>query len=265
MREYLDSWKWDGTPRLDHWLVKYLGCPDNDYTGAVGSRWLISAVARVMQPGCKADCVLILEGPQGSYKSTALKILGSKWFTDELPSIGTKDSAMQTFGVWIIELAELESLTQAAVSKIKSFISRTTDRSRPPYGRRLIESPRQCVFAGSVNHSTYLRDETGGRRFWPVEVGQIQIDQLSADRDQLLAEAYVRYREGAPWWLDTPDLIQAAEQEQAARFIGDPWDSRIASWLEGRDDVSIAEVLRGAIGKADGQWTQPTRIGCHGF
>jgi predicted P-loop ATPase len=111
---------------------------------------------------------LILESDQGLMKSTALKVLAEPWFADEIADLGSKDAAMQTRGVWVIEIAELDSMSRADVSKIKGFISRTTDRFRPPYGKRLIESPRQCVFAGSVNHYAYPRDETGGRRLWPV-------------------------------------------------------------------------------------------------
>jgi hypothetical protein len=159
---------WDGVERLDRWLSTYLGADDSDYSRAVGSRWLISAVARTFQPGAKADCCLILEGPQGIRKSTALRTIAGEYFTDELADLGSKDAAMQTRGVWIIELSELDSLSHAEVARIKAFMSRTTDRFRPPYGMRLVESPRQCVFAGTVNHGTYLRDETGGRRFWPI-------------------------------------------------------------------------------------------------
>jgi hypothetical protein len=141
-----------------------------------------------------ADCCLILEDPQGSRKSTALKTLAGPYFADELADLGTKDSALQTQGVWIIELSELDSLGRAEVSRIKAFMSRTTDRFRPPYGNRLIESPRQCVFAGSVNHSSYLRDDSGGRRFRPVACGRIDIDRLARDRDQLWAEAKALFR-----------------------------------------------------------------------
>ena len=132
-----------------------------DYSRAVGPRWLISAVARIYRPGAKADCCLILERPQGIRKSSALRTLAGEYFTDELADLGSKDAAMQTRGVWIIELSELDSLTHSEVARIKAFMSRTTDRFGPPYGMRLVESPRQCIFAGTVNHSTYLRDATG--------------------------------------------------------------------------------------------------------
>lgn len=256
VRQKLDSLKWDGTKRIDDWLSLYLGVDSNEYTCAVGARWLISAVARIYQPGCKADCALILEGDQGLMKSTALKTLAEPWFTDEIAELGSKDAAMQTRGVWVIEIAELDSMSRGDVSKIKGFISRTTDRFRPPYGKRLIESPRQCVFAGSVNHSNYLRDETGGRRFWPVACARILIGDLARDRDQLWAEAVARYRAGERWWLDTAELTLAAEQEQADRYEGDAWDAVIEKWIEGRDSVSIDEILTMCLDKSKGTWTQ---------
>jgi predicted P-loop ATPase len=188
VRTYLNSLYWDGIERVDRWLTTYLGADDTEYSRAVGSRWLISAVARIFRPGAKADCCLILEGPQGIRKSTALRTIAGEYFTDELADLGSKDAAMQTRGVWIIELSELDNLGHAEVARIKAFISRTTDRFRPPYGMRLVESPRQCVFAGTVNHGTYLRDETGGRRFWPIVCGCIDVDALARDRDQLWAK-----------------------------------------------------------------------------
>jgi len=255
VRKKLDSLKWDGTKRIEGWLSLYLGVTPSSYANAVGSRWLISAVARIYEPGVKADCALILEGGQGLMKSTALKALAEPWFTDEIADLGSKDAAMQTRGVWLIEIAELDSMSRTEVSKIKSFISRATDRFRPPYGKRLIESPRQCVFAGSVNQSTYLRDETGGRRFWPVTCTRILIDELRRDRDQLWAEAVARWRQGEKWWLDTPELTFAAEQEQADRYEGDAWDEPIAGYAENRDSVSVEEVLR-FLDKPIGTWTQ---------
>jgi predicted P-loop ATPase len=159
--------------RLDSWALTYLGADDTPLNRAFGALWAISAIARIMQPGAKADHMLILEGPQGARKSTALKVLaGADWFTDELAEIGSKDAAQQMRGVWIIEIAELDAIGRAEVSRIKAFLSRTVDRYRPPYGRYVIDVPRQCVFAGSVNPDTYLRDETGNRRFWPVRCGR---------------------------------------------------------------------------------------------
>ena len=282
MREYLNRLHWDGTPRLEGWTVTHLGAEDTPLNRAFGSLWMISAVARIMQPGSKADHMLILEGPQGAKKSTALAVLaGDGWFTDELAEIGSKDAALQMRGVWIIEIAELDAIGRAEVSRIKAFLSRTVDRYRPPYDRYVVDVPRQCVFAGSVNPDTYLRDETGNRRFWPVRCGRIDLDALRRDRDQLWAEAVVRYREGAIWWIDDRDLITAANVEQEARVQPDAWHALIERWLvfekrqvnrgyAGFDDwqteeveraqpltdVSVGEILAAALGIEPGRWTR---------
>lgn len=279
LREYLDGLAWDEVPRLERWVVAYLGVADGEYARAVGKRWLISAVARIFQPGCKADCVLILEGPQGIRKSSALKALSEPWFTDRLSDLGSKDAAMETRGVWVIEIAELDTMGRAEVGTIKAFISRTHDRFRPPYGKRLVDLPRQCVFAGSVNpEGGYLKDATGGRRFWPVRCGCIDLDALARDRDQLWAEAVARYRRGEPWWLETPELAALAEEEQLDRYQGDAWDGPIRSYLlnerewiaNGSDravlrlrprpeplrEVSVGEVLEHALDLEKGRWAQ---------
>jgi predicted P-loop ATPase len=203
---------------------------------------------------------LILEGPQGIRKSTALRTIAGEYFTDELADLGSKDAAMQTRGVWIIELSELDNLGHAEVARIKAFISRTTDRFRPPYGMRLVESARQCVFAGTANHGTYLRDETGGRRFWPVVCGRIDVDALARDRDQLWAEAKVRFESGSVWWLDTADLVQLAADQQEARYEGDPWEEVIGPWLECRESASVSEILQKCINKPQAQWTQTDKL-----
>ena len=258
VRAYLKDLTWDGKHRLESWLPDYLGVDPSPYAAAVGSRWMISAVARVFEPGCKADCCLILEGEQGIRKSTALRVLAQPWFTDEIADIGSKDAALQTRGVWVIEIAELDSMSRSDIGKIKAFMSRMTDRFRPPYGKRPIDSPRQCVFAGSVNHGTYLRDETGGRRFWPVkcEAPVIDVDALAEVRDQLWAEATYLYFDGKPWWLDSVSLNREAAEEQADRYEGDPWDELILEWADLRESVSIAEVLTNCLEKKKDMWTQ---------
>jgi predicted P-loop ATPase len=286
VREYLNRLHWDGTPRLEGWTVTHLGAEDTALNRTFGSAWMISAVARIMQPGSKADHMLILEGPQGAKKSTALAVLaGDGWFTDELAEIGSKDAALQMRGVWIIEIAELDAIGRAEVSRIKAFLSRTVDRYRPPYDRYVVDVPRQCVFAGSVNPDTYLRDETGNRRFWPVRCGQIDLDALRRDRDQLWAEAVVRYREGAIWWIDDRELIAAANVEQEARVQDDAWNALIERWLvfekrrvnrgyAGFDDwqteeiersspivdVSVGEILEQAIGIEPARWTKSDQM-----
>lgn len=139
---------------------------EGNYSYAVGARWMLSAVARIYRPGAKADYCVILEGPQGIKKSTALRTLAGEYFTDELADWGSKDAALQIRGVWIVEISELDSLVRSEIASIKAFMSRSADRFRPPFGKRVVECQRQCVFAGTVNHTEYLRDETGARRSW---------------------------------------------------------------------------------------------------
>ena len=256
IRDYLDHLQWDGLPRLDRWISTYLGVEESNYSYAVGARWMLSAIARTYRPGAKADCCLILEGPQGIKKSTALRTLAGEYFTDELADLGSKDAALQIRGVWIVEISELDSLARSEIASIKAFMSRTSDRFRPPFGKRVIQCPRQCVFAGTVNHTEYLRDETGARRFWPVLCGSIDIEALARDRDQLWAEAKQRYSAGEKWWLDTAALIEIAAEEQAARYQGDPWEEVMAPWLEVRSSTSVSEVLEKCVSKPQAQWTQ---------
>jgi predicted P-loop ATPase len=257
VREYLHSLTWDGTPRLDTWLTTYFGVEDTQYVRAVGSRFLISAVARVFKPGCQVDHMLILEGPQGARKSSALWVLAQPWFTDRISKLGGKDSSMEVAGVWLIEMSELDALTRATTSATKSFVTRRYDRFRPPYGKHVTDQPRQCVFAGSINPTGgYLKDPTGARRFWPVGCGVIDLEGLERDRDQLWAEALVRFKAGAPWWLETPELEALAAAEQVARFEVDAWTEKVGEWLVGRNDVSVGEVLVGALGISQESWSQ---------
>ena len=156
VRDYLDALKWDGRPRLDSWLFAYLGAKQSDYTKAVGTKWLIGAVARAYRPGCKMDNVLILEGSQGLGKSTTLKVLFQPWFTDAAFELGTPDGYQIMRGMWCVELAELDGFNRAEASRSKAFFTRTEDRYRNPYGRKPVNIQRTGVFAGSVYERRYL-------------------------------------------------------------------------------------------------------------
>jgi predicted P-loop ATPase len=272
VRDFLNNLKWDGTARIESWLTTYLGAEDSVYVRAVGPRFLISAVARILVPGCQVDHMLILEGDQGIQKSSALEILAHPWFSDRISRPGSKDSAMEVAGVWMIEWAELDALTKASNSAIKAFVTRRYDRFRPPYGRHVVQRPRQCVFAGTINPAGgYLSDPTGARRFWPVACGVINLEGLARDRDQLWAEAVARYRDRGSWWLETPELDALAKAEQALRFKTDAWAERAADWLVGRNDVSVGEVLVGALGIGQDSWSQTSQnriaaiLGSNGF
>lgn len=254
VREYLRRLAWDGTPRIGLWLPTYFGAEPSRYVQAVGSRWLISAVARVMDPGCQADCVLVLESArQGVGKSTALEILaGREWFADTGIDLGSKDSYQALRGIWIYEWSELDSLKGRDASRVKAFASARVDHYRPSYGRRTRDFPRQCIFAGTTNELAYLADGTGNRRFWPVRCADQDTDReaLRRDRDQLWAEAVEWFADGHAWHVDTADLRRLCEAEQADREVRDPWVGYARSWALARKGTGITteELLREGLG-----------------
>ena len=247
VRHYLDGLVWDGDTRIETWLPQYLGAEDSPYSRAVGKMFLIAMVARIYRPGCKADYMLIFEGPQGARKSTACAILGGEWFSDALPDIRAgKDASQHLNGKWLIEVSEMSAMDKAEAAALKAFVTRTEERYRPAYGRKEVIEPRQCCFIGTTNKNVYLRDETGGRRFWPVKVGQIDTDGLRAARDQLFAEAVACYCAGHSWW---PDGLAESwiRPEQEARYEVDAWESAIAGYLQGRSRVMMLDIARDAL------------------
>ena len=209
-----------------------------------------------MDPGCKVDTMPILEGSQDSGKSTAIRLLYEPWFTDDIADLGTKDSQMQICGVWGVEIAELAAIKPGENERLKAFLTRRTDRFRPSYARHVDEFPRQAVFVGTTNADVYLRDETGGRRYLPIGCGRIDLKAIERDRDQIWAEAVHRYRAGEPWWLTEEPDVQQAREQQAARYVEDPWRPSIEKFLEGRDDASVAEILETHLGIEPAKWSQ---------
>jgi predicted P-loop ATPase len=200
--DYLKSIKWDGIDRLSNCAAIYFNA-DEDIHNIFFRKWLISAVSRAINPGNKVDTVLILDGDQGIGKSTAFAILGGDHFSGAKINIDSKDSWDQMHGKWIIEFAELTSLTKKDVENVKEFITRQTDVYRRAYDRLSVYRPRTFILAGTVNGDDigWVRDTTGNRRFMIIDTNKIETDKLKEDRDQLWAEAYSRYLKNEPWWL----------------------------------------------------------------
>lgn len=260
--EYLKGLEWDRVPRLSTWLTDVLGVELNDYSAKVGKRWMVSAVGRVMVPGCKADSVMILEGAQGAGKSTALGVLGGEWFMDTPFTLGDKDAFQAIRGKWIIELGELDSFNKAESTKAKQFFSASTDTYRESYGRRTMDVPRQCVFAGTTNQDEYLKDATGNRRYWPVACTKVDLDLLREIRDQLWAEAVFCYEAGDIWWVNRDEAPLFAEAQEE-RFVVDEWEGPILNWLEESqlgETTTGSEILSGPLKLDAGHWGKPEQM-----
>jgi len=248
LREYLADLNWDGKLRVGSWLTAYLGVEETEYTKAIGRMFLVSMVARVMKPGCKVDHMLVLEGPQGAMKSTACRVLASDaYFTDNLPDLDSKDASQHLRGKWLVEVAELHSFDKATTNRLKSYLTRQEERYRPSYGRLDVDERRQCEFAGTTNKDAYLRDETGGRRFWPVKIGTINIEALQRDRNQLFAEALVLFDAGTAWWPTAEFERTHIMPEQSDRYEADPWEEPIRNHLATMVQTTVTDVAR-AIG-----------------
>ncbi|MHC1696016.1 MAG: VapE domain-containing protein [Eubacteriales bacterium] len=250
LRDYLTALEWDGVKRLDTLFIDYLGAEDNVYTRAVARKSMAAAIARVMTPGVKYDSMPILVGPQGIGKSTILSKLGQRWFSDNLQTFEGKEASEMIQGVWINEIGELNGLTRSETNAVKQFLSRTEDIFREPYGRRTGIYPRRCVFFGTTNDKEFLRDNTGERRFWPVDVGLQPLTKnvhvhLQNERSQIWAEAFVRWQLGE--FLDLEgEARKIWEQEVKAHKVINSKEGIIREFIErpvpvGWDKRSIAD------------------------
>lgn len=266
VREMLSSLQWDKVPRLETASVVYFGAPDTLYYREVFKRWMISAVARIYRPGVKADNMTVLEGDQGQGKSSAIRVLFDPWFTDQLAEMGTKDASLELRGIWCAEYSDLEGMGLAEARTIKRFMSQTTDRFRPPYGRVPIKVERQNVFAGTTNDQEYLKDATGGRRFWPLRCQFVDIDAIIRDKDQLWAEAVAMFVAKVKWWIkeqEEPELAAAASSMVEARYRTDAWEAIVKRWLDTnrRANATIDELLRSALEIGDSsKWSKNDQV-----
>jgi predicted P-loop ATPase len=203
-------------------------------------------------------------------------LAGDEWFCDHIADLGSKDSRIELAGKWIIEISELAATRRAETEKVKAFLTARADHYRPPYGRRAVNIPRQNVFAASTNDEQPFVDSTGNRRYWPVRCGEIDVEAIHRDRDQIWAEAYLHFKAGKPWWLETPELNGLAREEQEERYEDGVWDNLILDWTENprqreeledgvpilpwygstNERVSVIDILIHAIGKSPERLTQ---------
>jgi len=240
IREYLESLQWDGVARAGTLFTTYFPCASEDpqYLRAVGEKFLIGAVARVMQPGCKVDTMPVIAGSQGQKKSSGLAALvGDQWYGNDMPDMTQKDAKEWLRGKWMAEIGELSAMRGKDIEHIKNFLSTTSDSYRKSYGHVTQTYPRQTVFAGTVNGNEYLSDETGNRRFWPlqmIEGALVDVEGLARDRGQLWAEALHMYYSSTAWWFDEGESATLSAQQAAARSV-DIDETRVVEWLRGQE------------------------------
>lgn len=232
--DYVKGIAWDRKPRLDTWLTEVVGAPKDHYHRAVGANWIKGMVKRIVEPGCKFDYVMVLEGPQGSRKSSTLAALGGSWHVETTMSTDSKDFFMQMQGKLIVEFSEGETLSRTEVKKMKAIITTQVDRYRPSYGRVSQDFPRRCVFAMTTNQDEYLKDETGNRRWLPVKMylEKANVEWVIENRSQLYAEAYYRLTEGKETIYEFPEHETFVEQDK--RRVSDPQLDNVIEWYHNK-------------------------------
>lgn len=248
LRDWFEAQQWDGDARAGTWLSVCLGCPDDDYHAQIGAMALIAMVARVFEPGCKSDYLLVLEGPQGEEKSKFCRALagGDEYFSDHLPPIDGDPVrlAMHLRGKFIIEVAELAAMLKAEPETAKHFFSRQIEKYVGKYQREEVSEPRQCFFIGTTNDDEYIRDTTGGRRFWPVKTVKVNVAALIAMRAQLFAEAVQLYRDKLPWWPEREFEKAVIAPVQDARQWEDAWTDQVRDHTQGKPSITIAHLAQ---------------------
>jgi predicted P-loop ATPase len=240
--DYLNGLTWDSTRRLSELMPRGFGTAADRYHIRAGRNMIIAMVARALDPGCQVDEAVVLEGDQGTLKSSALRVIGGEHFKELTASPNSKDFEQQLQGVWLGEFAELNALRRTEdIARIKQFVTCREDHFRLPYGRVVVDWPRRTVLCGSTNENEWIHDPTGGRRFIPIEIGRIDLDWLRANRDQLFAEAVALYKAGRKWWI-YPRAEALARQED--RTPEDPWIAKVRDYLHGRQEISdLSELL----------------------
>lgn len=270
IKSYVESAVWDGLPRAERIFIDYLGAADIHYTKQATRKMLLAAVARLYRPGCKFDQMLVLVGPQGAGKSSLLAKLGREWFSDSLRTFENKEAGEHLQSGWIFEIGELSAMKKTEVEEVKAFLSKTEDRYRVAYDRQVSEFPRKCVFFGTTNTRDFLRDATGNRRFWPIEIfpdraTRSHWDELTEEEvSQIWAEVLSWFKAGETLELDQEARMEA-ERQQASHMESDPREGIIQEWLDMpledemgrptddlRDRVCAAQIWTECLGKKRG-------------
>lgn len=259
LKSYIQKEKWDGVKRIDEWLINAVGCDDNVYYRQAGSKFLIAAVNRVYNPGCKFDHMMILEGAQGLGKSTLVEELAGEWYLDTNFDNKDKDLVDCMRKAFLIEISELSGMGKKDVDWLKSFITKKVDTVRLAYAARTKNFKRKSVFIGTYNPSgnnNYFRDDTGNRRFWPIECRTVNIDYIRKNKHQLWAEAYSRYIDKEQYYISDPEAITIMKTLHAERETEGPAFVKIKRWLSDNnpDEVSIENIIEMALGiKTEGK------------
>ena len=258
---WLDSLAWDGTPRLEEFFPDLCGTPSDAYHRSVGKNFWLQLVARACSPGCRAQYVVYLIGPQGRYKSTAMEVIGGPYHTEAASSILDKDFYLALRGKLLVEIADLSSFRRADQEQIKALITRRVDTYRTPYARDVADHPRQCVFVCTTNEATPFADPTGARRFWPVACPQpLDLGYLHAQREQLFAEAVALYRAGVQWHEIPQEETEAIQESYRQR---DPWEDDIRQFLAGLNgtyEVTTQQISSEGLHLKSDQKTRGTEM-----
>lgn len=248
VKNFIEKEKWDNIPRLDTWLIKATSCEDNVYTRHAGAKFLIAAVNRVYHPGCKFDHMMILEGDQGIGKSTLVEELAGDWYLDTNFDNKDKDLVDAMRGAFIIEISELSGMNKKDIDWLKSFLTKKIDRVRLAYAARSKDFLRKSVFIGTYNPSgnnNYFRDDTGNRRFWPIECKKIDVNYVRINKQQLWAEAFHRFNNKEKYYIDDPEALKILKRLHEDREVEGPIFLKIRRWLDNSnvDEIGIDEIM----------------------
>lgn len=240
VRDWLDKLVWDKKERIGTFFPDYCGATRTASHFAFSSNFWVMLVHRIFEPGCQADYMVVLEGAQGIGKTRAFQTIGGEWYAEVGITADSEDFERQLQGKILVEIAELHSFSKADQSRIKQIITKRVDRYREKYGRDAVDHPRQGILVGTTNETEWIKDQTGGRRFWPIKCGEIDIKGIARDREQFFAEAILRYREGDPgYYLPELEVIELQEQRREA----EPWEELLKEKMTLIERITLVEAM----------------------